>query len=231
MTTYLDFPAELFSELGTNTKLTREVNFAHPCADRNSNFLHFCTMYGGNRYKTTIDQKNAAKILYDKNVKKAIDAVGTNLVFVGMGMDYAQRYDDDVCNHRIRTEIVNPQGRKFFIEVGTWGADLMRIDFVIDRDLENEYKEKLQITREKIIARGGYHKVLQSDPLYINLKKYQEQPYYWYKKEVWKDLKPRYTKQNVIELVNSLFDCNFIEMAIDYDHLTTEIYSSISPKN
>lgn len=230
MATYLDFPAELFSQLGTNTKLTRAVNFSHACADRYGSFLHFCTMYNGKRYKTTKEQKEQAEKLYKINVKKAVDAVGTNLIFVAMGMDYAQRYDDDVCNHRIRTEIINPEGRKFFIEVGTWGNELTRIDHVIDRDLENEYKEKAQHYRDQIQIRGGFNKIGHAHPLYIELKKYEKQPYYWYKKEVWQGLELKYTKQNVIELVNNLFDCNFNEMAIDYEHLTTDIYSSISPK-
>lgn len=229
-TQYLDFPSELLSQLGTNERLTREVNYSHGCSNSLGHHLHFCTMYDGKRYKTTQEQKDKASKLYAFNVKKAIQNVGNKLVFVGMGMDYAARYDNDVCNHRIRTEITNPEGRKFFIEVGTWGNERMRIDFVVDRDQEIHYADQCQNVRNEILKRGGYHKVSFSDPLYIDLKKYQEQPYYQYKKEEYKDLNIKYTKQNVIDLVNNLFDCHFTEMEIDYNHLTTNIYSSISPK-
>lgn len=229
-TQYLDFPSELLSQLGTNERLTREVNYSHGCSNSLGHHLHFCTMYDGKRYKTSLEQKEQAKILYDLNVKKAIKNTKNKLVFVGMGMEYKERYDNDVCNHRIRTEITNPEGRKFFIEVGTWGNERMRIDFVIDRDLENYYSEQQQKVMDEINKRGGFHKVSFSDPLYIDLKKYQEQPYYQYKKEEYKDLNIKYTKQNVIDLVNNLFDCHFTEMEIDYNHLTTDIYSSISPK-
>lgn len=229
-TQYLEFPAELFGELETNEKLAREVNFAHGVGDAGGSLLHYCTMYDGKRYKTTLEQKEHAAKIYASNVQKAIDNIGTKLVFVGMGMGYTERYEGDVCNHRIRTEIINPKGRKFFIEVGTWGPERMRIDYVIDRDQENNYAERVQHYRNQIQIRGGFNKVSQSDPLFIGLKKYQEQPYYWYKKDVWQDLNQKYTKSNVINLVNTLFDCNFKEMEIDLDHLTTDIYSSISPK-
>lgn len=231
MTTYLDFPAELLSQLGTNERLTREVNYSHGVCNTQSHHLHYCTMYDGKRYKTSQEQKDKASKLYALNVQKAIENVKNKLVFVGMGMDYAARYADDVCNYRIRTEIVNPEGRKFFIEVGTWGNERMRIDFVVDRDQEIYYADQCQNVRNEILKRGGYHKLSFSDPLYLDLKKYQEQPYYSYKRDEYKDLNIKYTKQNLIDLVNNLFDCNFTEIEIDYNHLTTDIYNSVSPKN
>lgn len=229
MTTYLDFPIELEKEIETNKELARAVNYAHGVCDSNSNLLFFCTMYKGQRYKTTQELKDQTKTIYENNVQEAIKNVGKKLVFVGMGMQYEARYNDDVCNHRIRTEIVNPFGRNFFIEVGTWGNELMRIDHVIDRDQENLYSEKLVEINEKIKDMGGYHKVSHSHPIWAEREKYQSQPYYWYKHIEWKDLNISYTKQNVLKLVNSLFDCNFSEIEVDYNHLTTDIYKSISP--
>lgn len=229
MTTYIEMPQELFAQLGENEKFTREVNYAHGVCDQYSVLQHYCTMYEGKRYITTLEQKQQAEKLYQINKQKAIGSVGNKLVFVGMGCEYSPRYDDDVCNHRIRTEIVNPQGKRFFIEVGTWGSELMRIDFVVNRDQENEYEEKVQFYRKEIEAKGGFNKVSNSDGLMINYREYQKQPYYWYKHSQWKDLKPKYTKENVMNLVNTLFDCHFKEMVIDYNHLTTDDYSSISP--
>lgn len=229
-TQYLPMPTDLLNQLGTNERLTREMNFAHGCCDQYSVFMHYCTIYGGKRYITSLEQKQRAEKLYKINKQKAIDNIGNKLVFVGMGCEYTARYEDDVCNHRIRTEITNPQGKKFFIEVGTWGNELMRIDFVVNRDQEHEYEEKVQYYRNEIEAKGGFNKVWNNDESMINYRKYQEQPYYWYKKEEWQNLKTKYTKQNVINLVNTLFDCNFTIMEVDYCHLTTDDYTSISPK-
>lgn len=229
-TEYLEMPAELLNQLGTNERFTREVNFAHGVCDQYSVHKFYCTMYGGKRYKTTLEQKEQAQKLYEINKQKAIKNVGNKLVFVGMGCEYSARYEDDVCNHRIRTEIVNPQGKRFFIEVGTWGSELMRIDFVVNRDQEMEYEERQQFYYNEIQAKGGFIRVGHTDQSMINYRKYQNQPYYWYKHEQWKDLKTKYTTANVLQLVNTLFDCNFTAMEVDYCHLTTDDYKSISPK-
>jgi hypothetical protein len=229
-TNYLEMPTELFNQLGENKKFTREVNYAHGVCDQYSNLLYYCTMYEGKRYKTTLEQKKQAEKLYNINVKNAVENIGNKLMFVGMGMTYNARYENDVCNHRIRTEIKNTKGRRFFIEVGTWGDELMRIDFVIDRDQENEYTEKAKEYREKIEKAGGFWKIGKGHHLYNSYQKYMSQPYYWYKKDEWHSLRTKYTKENVLKLVNKLFDCNFTELEIDNDHLTTELYTSVSPK-
>lgn len=229
-TQYLEMPADLLNQLGTNERFTREVNFSHSVCNAQSVHQFYCTMYGGKRYKTTTEQKEQAQKLYQANKQRAIKNVGNKLVFVGMGCEYSARYPDDVCNHRIRTEIVNPEGKRFFIEVGTWGNELMRIDHVVNRDMEDEYKERVQFYRGEIEAKGGFLKVGENDAVMVNYRKYQNQPYYWYKHEQWKGLKTKYTNANVLQLVNTLFDCNFSEMVVDYDHLTTDDYCSISPK-
>ena len=229
-TQYLEMPADLLNQLGTNERLTREVNFSHSVCNAQSVHQYYCTMYGGKRYKTTLEQKEQAAKLYEANKQRAISNVGNKLVFVGMGCEYSARYEDDVCNHRIRTEIVNSEGKRFFIEVGTWGNELMRIDHVVNRDQEDEYSEKVSFYRREIEAKGGFWKVPESDESVINYRKYQNQPYHWYKHDYWKGLKLKYTIQNVLRLVNTLFDCHFTQMVVDYDHLTTDDYVSTSPK-
>ncbi len=228
-TDYLEMPPDLLSQLGTNERFTREVNYAHGVCDKYSVLQHYCTMYAGKRYITTLEQKEQAQKLYAINKQRAIENVGNKLVFVGMGSEYSPKYEDDVCNHRIRTEIVNPKGRRFFIEVGTGSGELMRIDHVVDRDQEDEYNAKASEYRQKINDAGGFWKIGKGDPLFEEYQKYQKQPYHWYKHEQWRELKAKYTNLNVLNLVNTLFDCNFKEMQVDYDHLTTNDYSSISP--
>jgi hypothetical protein len=229
-TEYLEMPENLLTELGANVALTKEMRYAHGCSDSGGRHLHFCTMYGGKRYKTTEAQIETARIAYEQNKAAAIAAVGDKLVFVGMGMNYPARFEGDVCNHRIRTEIINPEGRRFFIEVGTGRGENMRIDHVVNRDQEDEYNEQAQKYRAEIEANGGFCRIGSGHPLFENYKKYQSQPYYWYKREQWESLNTKYTVENILKLVNTLFDCKFTEMEIDYYHLTTDDYSSISPK-
>lgn len=225
---YIDFTPELLENLETNDRLIREMHFSHSCCDMGGKHLFYCTMYKGSRYKTSIEQKETASKLYAINKDKKIKSLGNKLVFVGMGMEYPERYEDDVCNHRIRTEIINKDGRRFFIEVGTWGEELMRIDHVVDRDQQKEYEDKLNAIHDKIVEMGGFCKVSEDNPIMINYRKYQSQPYHWYKKEDWGSLRIKYTKENVLRLVNKLFDCNFTEMDVDYNYLTTQDYISTS---
>lgn len=71
--------------------------------------------------------------------------------------------------------------------------------------------------------------LFQRHPLFEAYQKAQGQPYHWYKKDAWFDLLTKYTNANVLALVNSLFDCHFTEVVVDYCHLTTEVYTSKSP--
>jgi hypothetical protein len=96
--------------------------------------------------------------------------------------------------------------------------------------LEIDYETKLIEARKKIEDNGGFWKIGKGHELYKDYEKYQQQPYRWYKKEDWQNLKLKYTNENVISLVNNLFDCNFTEIVIDYCHLTTDDYISTSPK-
>jgi len=221
---------EKFQEIYTDEKFRNQVANAYGYSKSNGQLQHMQTCSYPITYIVTDKQITEAKTEKAKAKQNAKNKLKNKLVFVSMGMTYEPRYNDDVCCHRIRTEITNPDGRKFFIEVGTWGNELMRIDFVIDRDQENHYSQEQEKVHEEIKKRGGYHKVPQSDPLYNDLKKYQEQPYYWYKNEVWKDLKVKYTKQNVIDLVNNLFDCNFTEIEIDEYNLSCDDFVCVSPK-
>lgn len=223
-------PIEVLQQIGVDARVTREFHYSHGVCDSFTNRLHFGALLYPKRYAVTQEQKDYATYHYEQMKQKAIESVGNKLVFVGMGMEYTERYKDDVCNHRIRTEIITPKGRRFFIELGTWGPELMRFDFVIDRDQENEYNEKAQEYRQKIEAAGGFTRIGPGHPIYEAYQKYQSQPYYWYKKEQWNSKRIKYTKNNVLRVVNDLFDCNFSEMAVDYNFLITEDYTSVSPK-
>jgi len=228
MTNYIEFNTELLNELQTNDKLLREVNYSHKVCDKGVNFLHYCTMYGGKRYITNKELKDKANELYEQKKKEKINSLSHKLVFVGMGMDC---HTSDINNHRIRTEILNPNGKRFFIEVGSGAGNIMRIDHVVNRDIEKEYEQKRIEYREKIEQAGGFWRIGKGHELHEKYQQYSKQPYYWYKHEFWKDLKLQYDKENVLKLVNELFECNFKEIEIDSDYLTTDDYISTSPNN
>jgi len=225
-TEYLEMPIDLLNQLGENVKFTKAVSFAHPVANSGGHILHHCTMYAGKRYVTTLEQKQEAEKLHKINKQRFIENMGNKLVFVAMGSDYTARYENDPCNYRIRTEIENPDGRRFFIEVGRGQGEMMCIDFVIDRDQESEYEKEAQRLR-KIIQESKM--VFVTHPLYADYQKYTGQPYYWFKKDQWNGLKTKYTNANILKLVNDLFECHFSELVVDCDHLTTDDYASKSP--
>lgn len=233
MTEYLEMPPTFIEELGSNVALTKEMRYAHGVSNAQGHRQFYCTMYGGKRYKTTKEQIELATIKYEENKKAAIESIGNKLVFVGMGCNYSPRYDDDVCNHRIRTEIINSKGNKYFAEFGTWGKEKMRYDHLVDRDLENTYENERKNLRKQIEEKGGFNKIYFNDPLMIELRKFEQQPFYWYKEKYARpliDAGIKYTNQNVIKFVNDIFDCHFTEMVVDYYHLKTDDYFSISPK-
>lgn len=231
MYNYTELPESLFLELGTNKELTRSAAYAHSCCDTHGNHLHYCAMYAGKRYKIDAKIKETASELHRKNVAQAVESVGNKLVFVGMGCDYEPRYEGDPANHRIRTFITNPKGRKFFIEVGRSSkGEKMHIDFVIDIDQQNEFEALRERNYEKIQNAGGWNKLGYEHPLILESKRLQSQPYYWFKRDVYSEREYRYDKETIIDLVNTLFDCKFTEMEVDSVLLNQDIYTSVSPR-
>lgn len=217
--------------IGKDEQTTHAFAYSHQVCTSGGSFLHFGALCKTRRYAATIEQKEYATAEYERMKADKLARLGNKLVFVGMGMDYTARYEDDVCNHRIRTEIVNPNGRHFFIEVGgSSNGEMMHFDHVIDEDQRTEYENKQEHYRNKIMEMGGFMKVSDSHPAMIKYREYQQQPYHWYKKDEWFNSQIKYTKSNLIKVVNDLFECNFSEVEIHSYLITTEDYKSISPK-
>jgi len=223
-------PQQVIDLIGKDAKITHEFCYAHPVADKYSNTIHFGALVYPKRYAIDAELKQHAANEYAKMKQDLISSIGNKLVFVGMGMSYTERYEDDVCNHRIRTEIVNPEGRKFFIEVCAGKGENMHITHVTDRDQEHDYSIKAAEYRKKIEEAGGFWKIGKGHHLYEQYQNYMSQPYYWYKKQEWNSLNAKYTNANVLKLVNKLFDCNFTEMVVCDYLLSTEDYASTSTK-
>lgn len=229
-TTSQELTNEQFQDIYTSEKFRNEVATAHKCMAKESKFSHFESCSYPIRYKVTEEQINEAKRVKEESKKKAIKNVANKLVFVAMGGDYEPRYNDDVCNHRIRTTFLNPEGKKFFIEFGRGREDEIRIDHSIDRDLQNYYEKQSSNVRDEINRNGGFHKVAQSDPLMLDYKKYQGQPYQNYKGLERINLTEKYTLQNLLKLVNENFECNFKEIEVDKFNLSPDDFTCKSPK-
>jgi hypothetical protein len=187
---------EKLQEIYTNEAFRNKVAYAHGCytAFPNSVFKHFKTCGYPDEYIVTQEQIDEAAIELER-AKIELDAKYNNkLVFIGMGMEYEPRFEGDVCNHRVRTELINKNGHKYFIELGTGRKEEMRCDHSIDYVNGDEDSKKYNF--------GDLER---------------------------KDSMPKYTLENVLSLVNRVFDCKFTEIIIDNHTLSTD-HISVSPK-
>lgn len=137
----IELTPEKFAEIYTSEKFRNEVAFAHGCKyEGRPEYKKTCS-YPVEYIVTEAQIAEATKERERAKIQTVKDNEG-KLMFVGMGMEYAPRYKDDVCNHRIRTEFVNAEGHRFFIELGTGQGEQMRIDHSIDRDLEEAHDKQ-----------------------------------------------------------------------------------------
>lgn len=193
METLITLTDNLFETIYTDKKMRNAVAYAHQCCDSQSNFLHFKAMNYPENYKVTSEQMKAAQEEIQADKKRLIIDYAGKLVLIGMGMQYQPNYEDDVCNHRVRGEFYNKEGRKFFVEFGT-SRDYIttRVDHAIDRDLEDQCKKS-------------------GDQPYNNYRQLERLSSY-----------PKYTLSNLLYFVNRNFDCDFKEIVIDNYTLRTE---------
>lgn len=225
----LKLTSEKFNDIYTSEKFRNEVAHAHKCSDSLGNFKHLKTCSYPIEYIVSAEQKVEAEAERQRAKTEAVKNVGNRLVFVAMGCDYEPRFKDDVCNHRIRTEFKNKDGRLFFIEVGTGRGDEMRVDFAIDRDLEQKYDRYCAKWRNKRNQYKTMSKEWRKCQIYVN--KYMEQPYYNYNGLERSHLGLKYTKQNVLNFVNKHFDCSFTKMEVDGYNLSPDDFICNSPKS
>lgn len=226
METTIILTSEKFHEIYSNEEFRNQVAYAHGYSKNNGESGMITCSYP-TQYIVTEEQIKEATSEIERAKKVLVKANKNNLMFVGMGSNYAPRYNGDVCNHRIRTEFKNSRGHHFFIEVGTASNNEMRVDHSIDRELEKAYNNKLEeIHKEMKIFKQcsrEWHELRDKATEYLN------QPYYNYKNLERNKFEIKYTLQNVLEFVNRHFDCNFKEIIIDNYNVSTDDYISISP--
>lgn len=191
---------EKFKEIYKNEELRNAVAFAHIVADSQGNTIYKKALLYPISYKVTDEQIKKADTLRDKKAKEVLKENKHNLLFVGMGMNFKPTLLNGISNHRIRTEFLNKEGIRCFIEVGTGRTpeDNLRIDFALYGYIEEETQYK----------RNSYN--------YMKLE--TETP------------SLKYTYENVLNLVNKYFNCNFKKMVVDYYNISCNGVICKSPK-
>ena len=192
---------ETFKQIYTNEELRNAVAFAHIVADSRGVEEYKKALLYSISYKVTDEQIKQAKVLRLKRKEEVLKENKTNLLFVGMGMEFKPIIKNGVGNHRIRTEFLNKDGIKCFIEVGTGRTpeDNLRVDFAIFNYGTKDYR---------------------------GFDNYQ----YNYKDLERETPALKYTYENVLSLVNKYFNCNFKKMVVDYYNLSCEGVICESPK-
>lgn len=230
---YIEISEEKFAEIYTNQEFLKHVACPHICCYQSGKFSHYGTTTYPQRYKVSEEQKTIAREHRDKlRGEKIAHITNTNkLVFVAMGMSYEPKYYDDVCNYRIRSEIIAPDGHEYFIELAKWAesGEKIAVDFSIDRTLEKQMKLEEQ-RLFAIINQKGYFDI--NHPQMNEYREALNQPYYHNTKLGTKEtINMKYTLKNILKIVNEAYGCHFKEIEIDNHLLTTDDYSSVSPKN
>ncbi len=196
--------AEKFEDIYTDEKFRNAVAYAHGYTLKNGEEgCKTCTYPV--EYIVTPEQIFKANQEIERVKKLSVEDIKNNnkLVFVGMGMPYAPRYEDDVCNHRIRTYFVNTKGNKYFIEFGTGTGGNTRIDHAIDE------------TKRELADAGG-----STNGEWVNNFNGLER----------RESLPKYTLSNLLHLINHEFNCRFESIEVDNYTLNTNDFICQSPK-
>lgn len=212
---------EKFKDIYTNEKLRNAVAFAHGSCDSNGNLLHYIALDHPNRYIVTTEQVQIAKSeLARKKMEKIRNMQVGTLVFVAMSSDYAERYEGDLCNHRIRTEFFNSDGRHFFVEFIRGNSNSMYCTFSIDRDLQEKYRVKMSHICSEL--RNEHRGTVRYADLSKELSNCNIQPYYNYGNLQKRTDLGIYSKNNLLKIINDVFGCNYTSIEVDRYTLRTD---------
>jgi|LGVF01.2.fsa_nt_gb hypothetical protein len=155
------------------------------------------------RYIATKHMIESATQSRKKAMKNTLEDNKNNLLFVGMGMeitkDRQKEMQTDLINFRFRTNLQNPDGCQFFVEFSSYNHILNKKQgSYLGCDFAFDYDEKGR--QERLYKFGGNYYNYKNMEKEINTKKM------------------RFTKENVLKMVNKFFNCNFKDLIIDnYD--------------
>lgn len=134
--------AEKFNTLTVSDKLVNAIQSPVKCYDNNSNFKYFRTCSYPVEYIVSEEHIRQAREIAEERKRHILENIKANdLVFVAMGCDYSGT-PEDVCNHRIRCNFKNIDGKRFFVEILKGCKDGFYFDFSIDLDKQEENEKK-----------------------------------------------------------------------------------------
>lgn len=226
----IPIPEQVVKSIYTDPKIRNAVAFAHKCNLRGK-FDHYCALAYPERYIVNQQQIDEALAVLKHDREEILSRHKNDLLFVSMGMSYEPRYEDDPCNHRIRTEFLNKDGKRFFIEFVTNGGEGMIIDHSIDRDAEIEHERKRsELYKELNLTDKKSERYLELRKLCVESNRANSGRNYGSLETAKLSLK--YTKHNILKLVNETFGCLFTNIIVDQHtiNFSGEVLC-FSPKN
>lgn len=190
MNTQINLSDEKFKEIYTDDRFLHDCAFPVDCCNARGFHTHYRTCTYPIEYIITEEQIAIAKVEFARRRQAFLDGYkkGT-LVLVCMGMDYPSKYPDGIGNHRVRGEFKNSGGRHFFVEF------IRSANFGKKDNTEEVFYCDYSIDRDA-------EKAGRSCQNAFNLERGG------------RSINP-YTKQRVLDLVNSTFGCNYRELVLD----------------
>lgn len=152
----------------------------------------------------TESQIKRAKREKERATKLTLKKHKNVLLFVGMGMTYTkEEHNDDILNHRIRTEFKTNNGRVVFVELGTMpDYETIHCDHSIDRTTQKRLDDSHARQSE-----------------FYNYKGLERNQYLG-----------KYTKENILKLINKNFNCSFTELVVDNYNISCDGVICESPR-
>jgi len=182
---------EDYNNYKKDDRFIHNLNFAVTCLDKDMKFKYKKAMtkytIANKEFIVNEEQIKQGEEEYNKRKKNILNNIKNKLVFVGMGMDFIPLNKDYIGNHRIRTYFFNNDKVLCFVEFGTSrGKDFLRCDHALFNTKNNDK--------------------------WRNLKEQEDTEIRLSLKQIKGDTK--YTKKNVLKLVNKYFNCSFTELEV-----------------
>ena len=171
METLKEMDQETFKGIYDNERLRNEVAFAHGCCNAMGEVEYKKALVYPLSYKVTDEQIKIASELRNKRQKEVLIEHKNSLLFCAMGMSFSPSLKDGVGNHRIRTEFLNSDGVRCFIEFGTGREkEELRVDHAIFRygDRKTEINNYQDLERSTPTLKYTFENVLNLVNKYFN---------------------------------------------------------------
>lgn len=166
------------------------------------------------RYKVSEEQIKEAKILVEEKTKSILEANKNKLFFYGRGWHKASSAGD-VGNCRISVQFKNKADRTFYLELICSAGGYIFVSHAINRDKEYLLEELKTPLLEELRNTKNIEEQLKIREKINELdKKYYYHNYRGLEREFFK-LKKEWNKENILELVNTYFYCDFKEVHVE----------------